>query len=278
MNYSAALLNAAALNGIAPGSAAFTAIAQASAGLESGARVEGSDHAWGWNAGVLWELDDKTRVDAHYRSSIDYRIAGDVKFTHPTPVVPAPLAATLAALAAGVNAAALFDSGITSDVKLPAILNLSYFTTLNDRWDILADAQWTQWSTIQTLSFVRGNGAPLQSTPENFKNTWKLAIGANYRYSSDWAFRGGLAFDQSPVPILERTARLPDADRTWLALGLKYRVNSKLTLDAGAAYLAIKNALIDNRGNPASAAANGRLAGHYESNTLIASSQLSYSF
>ena len=75
VNYSAALLSAAAQNGIAPGSATFNAIAQATAGLESGARIKGSDNAVGWNARVLWQIDDKTRVGAHYRSSIKYRIA-----------------------------------------------------------------------------------------------------------------------------------------------------------------------------------------------------------
>ena len=52
-----------------------------------------------------------------------------------------------------------------------------------------------------------------------------------------------------------------------------------LTLDAGAAYVFVKKANIDIiSGNPPSAAANGRLAGHYDSNTIIASGQITYSF
>ena len=42
------LLSAVALNGIAPGSAGFNAIGAATAGLESGARVKGSDNTYGW--------------------------------------------------------------------------------------------------------------------------------------------------------------------------------------------------------------------------------------
>jgi long-chain fatty acid transport protein len=228
-------------------------------GLDATAVVEGTDNAWGWNAGVLWELDDKTRAGAHYRSSIDYHIVGTVKFSHPA-------------------VAATQNSGISSDVKLPAILNLSYFATLNDRWDVLADAQWTQWSTIQTLRFVRDNGTTLQSTPENFKDTWKVAIGAHYRYNSAWTLRGGVAFDQSPVPNADRTPRLPDADRTWLALGAQYRISTNLTVDAGAAYVLVKKAAIDNVGSAPGSVVNGRLAGHYNSNTLIASGQVVYSF
>ncbi len=283
VNYSGALLAAAAP--LVPGTispATLAAIAQATAGLESRASVEGSDNAWGWNAGVLWELDAKTRAGAHYRSSIEYKIHGDVKFTNPTPAATgnAALDTVVAQLATGVNTnpAGLSNTAITSDVKLPAILNLSYFATLNDRWDVMLDAQWTQWSTIQTLRFVRANGTDLSSTPENFKDTWKVAIGAHYRYNSAWLLRGGVAFDQSPVPNLDRTPRLPDADRTWLALGARYRISPDLTFDAGAAYVLVKKAAIDNSGNPASSAANARLAGHYNSNTLIASGQVTYAF
>ena len=228
-------------------------------GLDSTAVVEGADSAWGWNAGVLWALDDKTRAGAHYRSSIDYHITGTVKSSNPV-------------------IAAAFNSDITSDVKLPAILNLSYFATLNERWDVMADAQWTQWSTIQTLSFVRASGTVLSSTPENFKDTWKIAIGTHYRYNSAWLLRGGIAFDQSPVNDVDRTPRLPDADRTWLALGAQYRVSQNVTIDAGAAYVLVKKATINNVGSAPGAPVNGRLAGHYDSNTLIASGQVTYSF
>ena len=220
VNYAGALLSAAALNGIAPGSAGFNAIAAATAGLESGARVRGSDNAYGWNAGLLWSLNDRSRVGLHYRSSMKYRLDGTVGFTNPA--LPAGAPAVTALLAGGVNTTRLFNSAITSDVKIPAIVNLSYFTQLDDRWDLMADAQWTQWSTIKYLTFMRANGAVLQNTPENFKNTWKVSIGANYHYSPQWTLRGGLAFDKSPVQRVDMTARLPDADRTMLTLGALY--------------------------------------------------------
>jgi long-chain fatty acid transport protein len=227
-------------------------------GLSSTSSVEGSDSAWGWNLGVLWEVDDNVRVGAHYRSSIDYHITGTVRFSNP-------------ALAAA-------NGDVTSDVKLPAILNLSYFAKLNDRWDLLFDAQWTQWSTIQSLTFTRTNGAVLQSTPENFTDTWKAALGAHYRYNSAWTLRGGIAYDQSPVSDAYRTPRLPDSDRTWLAAGGQYRIDSNLTLDFGAAYVMAKKATIDISGSPPNSAVYGRLNGHYDANTVIASGQVNYSF
>ncbi|MCZ4315658.1 outer membrane protein transport protein [Comamonadaceae bacterium G21597-S1] len=270
VNYAGALLNAAVLNGVVPGSAQFNALAAAASGLESSATVKGSDTAYGWNAGLMFEVDDRSRIGIGYRSSIKYRVSGTARFANPA------VSAPLAALAAGVNAAALYDTRITSDVEIPAVLNLSYFTRLDERWDLMADAQWTQWSTVKNLTFVRANGTVLQNTPENFKNTWKLAIGANYRYNPQWTLRGGIAFDKSPVQRAFLTPRLPDGDRTWLTLGARYTANPKLTVDFGAAYIFVKKTNID--ANAGSTAANGLINGHYDSRTVILSAQLNYAF
>ncbi len=270
VNYAGALLNAAVLNGVVPGSAQFNALATAASGLESSASVKGSDTAYGWNAGLMFEVDDRTRIGVGYRSNIKYRVSGTARFANPA------VSAPLAALAAGVNAAALYDTRITSDVEIPAVLNLSYFTRLNERWDLMADAQWTQWSTVKNLTFVRADGSVLQNTPENFKNTWKLAIGANYRYNPQWTLRGGIAFDKSPVQRAFLTPRLPDGDRTWLTVGARYTANPRLTVDFGAAYIFVKKTDIDD--NAGSTAANGLINGYYDSRTVILSAQLNYAF
>jgi len=243
-------------------------------GLESGASVKGADNAWGWNAGVLWDIDANSRLGAQYRSPIKFHIAGDVTFSNPTVAVPLP-----PALIAGVNAQ-LANGSITSEVEIPAIVNLSYFRTLDSRWDIMADAQWTGWSSIESLTFVRSNGSVLQSTPENFKDAWKFAAGANYHHDASWMFRGGLAYDKSPVQTAYMTPRLPDADRTWLTGGVQYRANPKLTFDFGAAYVWVKTATIDSNpaGTPAVTAANGRLKGSYSNDVVILSGQVVYSF
>lgn len=278
VNYSAALLGAAAANGITPGSPTFNAIAAATPGLESAATVKGADNAWGWNLGLLWDLNPDQRLGLHYRSAVKYRLDGSAQFVNPTPAVPAALAPTVAALAAGVNRAALYDTGIRSEVEIPPVANLSYFHRLDARWDLMFDAQWTGWSTIRTLTFTRDDGSVLQSTPENFENAWKLALGVNYRPGGHWLLRGGVAVDQSPVSAPWRTARLPDADRTWLAAGGQYQFGGGMTLDVGAAYVWVKKGSIDQSGDPPNVPAYGRLDGSYRSHTVILSGQLVYAF
>lgn len=274
VNYSGALLSAAAAAGFAPGSPTFSAIAAATPGLESNAMIKGTDTSAGWNIGLLWDLDENSRLGLSYRSRVSYSLSGDATFTNP---VPASLPVLAQGLANAVNTQRLNNSGITSKVKMPEIVNISYFRSMG-RWDIMADAQWTGWSAIQDLTFVRDSGQTLLSTPENFKNVWKFAVGANWRPDSVWTVRGGLAHDQSPVQTEYRTARLPDANKNWLTLGGQYKTSNAFKLDFGAAYLWVNNGQINNNGGDPSGKSNGLLNGHYNSSTWILSGQAAWSF
>jgi long-chain fatty acid transport protein len=278
VNYSAALAQAAgqaAQSGAIPASLVQT-IVGLTPGLESNARVEGDDSAWGWNIGFLWEATPQTRVGAHYRSSIKYNVAANVSFDHPTlPTLPATLAPVVGLLATGVNGA-LANGGVKADIELPDIANVSIFHRLSDRWDLMADVQFTRWSTFKELRFIRTTGALLDVTPENFDDAWRVSVGATYHWNDAWSFRGGLAWDQTPVNLTDRTVRLPDEDRVWIAVGAQYRFNRNLALDAGFVYIPIKTPDISQNGG--STAANGLVKGHYDANVTVFSAQLTYTF
>ena len=287
VNYSAALLQAAGRGGIAPGSPAFNAIFLATHGLDSFATVDGNDSAWGWNVGFEWKPDAPSRFGAAYRSAIKYHVTGNVNFDNPTVAatnLPPPLGPTIGLLVAGVNSTATVNGGVNSDIKLPAFANLSYFRQVDPTWAFMADVQWTQWSTVQDLAFNLDSGGPLESQALNFKNVWRVSVGANYRYNDQWMFRGGLAWDQSPVQDQYRTVRLPDADRVWLATGVEYRMtNPDLRFDLGAAYLWVQNGSINNigpslYGQPPTVAQNGLVNGTFHNSSVVVSGQVTYGF
>jgi len=278
VNYSGALATAAqtaAAGGLIP-PALVPVIIGATPGLDANTTVEGSDSAWSWNIGALWNVTPDTRIGAQYRGPMKYHIDGTVSFTYPTlPTLPPALAPVVGLLAANVNNV-LANGGITSDIKLPDSANISFFTRLNPQWDLMADAQWVHWSTIKNLTFVRTTGSVLASTPENFDDSWRLSVGANYHLNDQWLFRGGFAWDQTPVNTTDRTPRLPDNDRYWLTIGAQYAVNKDLKIDGGFGYLWITNPDINQ--NNGSTAAYGLINGHYSANVSIFSVQLTYSF
>ncbi len=278
VNYSGAIAQAAqqaAAQGLIP-SSLVPSIVASTPGLSSRSKVDGDDSAWGWNIGLLWDINNATRLGLAYRSKIKYHVTGNVSFDNPTPTVPADLAPVVGLLTQQINSQALYNGGVTSDIELPDSANVSVFHSLNDRWDLMADLQWTGWSSVEKLEFVRTTGSVLQSTPENFDDSWRFAVGASYKYNDHWKFRTGVAYDQSPVNTADRTVRLPDANRTWLSGGFQYKLNDQWRFDVGLTYIWVNSPDIEQ--NAGSTASYGLVKGHYDSNVFIASGQVVYSF
>jgi len=275
VNYSGAIAQAAqqaAAGGQIPASLVPTIVA-ATPGYESKAKIDGDDDAWGWNVGVLWDVSPTTRVGASYRSEIKYDIRGNASFENPTVTVPPALAPVLGVLTGAINTTTLYNSGVKTDIKLPAIVNVSFFSQISPQWDVMADAQWTGWSNISELRF---NTTPaLTTVPLEWDDTWKLAVGASYRHNDQWKLRFGVAFDQTPVTS-HPTPRLPDSDRWWFAVGGEYRHSPNLKFDAGFVY--IKGDTANFSQNLGSTASFGLINGSYDASVTIFSLQGVYSF
>jgi len=250
-NYSAAIYQATSGGTVIPNLA----------GLST---MTGSDTGWGYNFGALFKLSEQTRIGAAYRSRIEYKLSGDVKFADR----PAMLAA------------ALPDQAVTLDITMPDSFSMSAFHQYNDRLEVMADATWTGWSVFKTLDVKKTNGASLgAATPENWKDTWRVSVGTSYHYSNQWTARAGLAFDQSPVSDAYRTVRIPDSDRTWLALGGQYKPGQSSTLDFGYAHLFVKSgAMNQNAAANPELAGKGYLVGSYSNSVDIISVQYGYRF
>ncbi len=222
------------------------------------------------------------RIGLAYRSKIKFDLSGNANFTNPTPPVLtgalAPFNPAVQGVSATINQTRLFNSGIDVGITLPDMASLSYYQRLNDRWDILGDVTWTGWSSIKQIAIVRTTGATLGVLPENFKDTWRLSAGVNYSPTEKLVLRAGVAWDETPINSTDMSARLPDGDRTWLTLGARYKYSRAINFDVAGAYIWVKDASIDNAGNPPSVAANGRVNGTYNNSVFIVSAQMNYRF
>jgi len=242
----------------------------AAAGQEGTASVKGSDNALGYNFGAMFKVAPDTRMGVSYRSSIKYHVTGNVTFSG----VPT---ATLTAISPAL-AAAFSDGSVNLDIELPASASVALQHKLDPKWTLLGDVTWTGWSKIKQLVVTRDNGTTLSTTPENFKNTWRVGAGATYRYDDAWSIKMGLAYDQTPVNDTDRTARLPDNNRIWLSVGGQYRLSKDGTLDFGLAHLFIKDAPIDQPANGGSPFLSGHLVGTYKGSVDIFGAQFAYRF
>lgn len=244
----------------------------ANAALEGHTAVRGDDGAWGWNAGVLFEFSDDTRVGLSYRSSIDYTLEGSARFTTPTATNAIGAGIIAAASAPG---ATLATGPVSVDLKLPDIATASFYHRMG-QVELMADVAWTGWSSIQELRIVRDTGAVLSVTPERWHDTWRYAVGAAYQLNDQWKLRGGVAYDETNVPDSTRTARLPDPDRTWVAIGAQWKPSDAWVVDVGYAHLFADD--VPLRQDDGNAAARGFLIGQQSSAIDIVTAQLNYKF
>ncbi len=215
------------------------------------ATLKGSDTGLGYNLGLLWQLTPATRVGLAYRSKIHHRLKGTLSVE---------------------NFAFLPSGPAQAEITLPDTASLSLFHRLNARWDLLADVTWTGWSSFKTLTVTYANGAPISSTPENWRDTWRYSLGANYHWSQALTLRIGTAYDQAPVSDAYRTPRIPDNDRVWAAAGLQYRFSPANAADVGYAHLFVKNTPINNT------AGSTLLTGSYSNAVDILSVQYTHNF
>ena len=277
VNVAAAALGGILQTGAVPALIPPAAAIAAAAGLgEATAVVKASDSYWGYNFGGLFQISPDTKLGLTYRSEISYNLSGTVNFSNVNlPGNLGSLGPTGNLIAAGVGAN-LANGNVNVRITVPESLSAALKHRLDDKWTLLGDATFTAWSRIQALRIVRDNGTVLSNTPENFRDTWRLGAGATYRHSDALSLKMGVAYDQTPVNDTDRTARLPDQSRKWLAFGGQYRLSKDGTLDVGYAHLFVKDPSINQNGG--NATLNGQLVGSYKSSVGIFGAQFLYRF
>lgn len=227
--------------------------------------VEGDDWGYGYNLGLLYEVNRGMRIGAAYRSKVKQELQGTADFTGPDGIaLPAAFTAVFA------------DTDVSAAVDMPASLSLSMSATVAPKWEMMMDVTWTQWSSFEELRIEFDNPQKSDSVqPENWEDTYKVSLGFNYRHNGQWIWRGGIAYDQTPVPDSEtRTPRIPGNDRKWIAAGFSYLASPTLSADFAMAHLFVSDTSID----ATDSGFGHNLSGTYESDVNILSTQVNWKF
>ena len=252
-------------------------VATTSAGTAaSSLRLTLDDDAWGWNAGALFTLSPATKIGVSYRSSIQYYTTGKIEVA-----------------GAGPSASLISNGGSSAakaDIKMPDTFSLAVTQQLNDRWQMLGDLTWTGWSSIPKVDIVRTSktvlyvpgvvgqpaGATAQVLDTEFRDTWRVGVGATYQYDDAWKLKYGLAYDQTPVKgASTRLVSMPDNDRVWFSFGAQWAANKTSKLDMGVSYIYIRDSDINNN---QTALGRGTVTGDYSGNIWILGAQYSMAF
>ncbi|PHS26556.1 MAG: long-chain fatty acid transporter [Methylophaga sp.] len=202
------------------------------------AKLTADDWSWGFNLGLIFQATDATRFALAYRSKVSHHLTGEGKFRIPSNP-------SVQAVAAGGN---FVDAAISGDVTLPESASFAIHHQINDKWAVLADVSWTRWERFQELAIFSPNPTNKLNgiKEENWSNNMRYGIGLSYDHNDRWTFRGGIAYDESPILDEYRTPRIPGEDRKWLAIGTSYQYSDHITIDAAYTHIFVSDPSIND--------------------------------
>jgi len=234
-------------------------------GSDGFAKVSGDSWGMGYNLGFLYAVENNTDISFAYRSKIKQNLGGDADFTIPQ------AATTLFPPFASVFA----DTGVSANLTLPETASFSSTHKFNDKWQIMADVTFTKWSRFSELVIEFDNPNKSKTVEENrWQDTMRFSVGADWKTTSALTLRSGVSYDEGASDNTQyRSPSVPDSDRTWLAFGLTYQVNTKLSLDAAYAHLFISDSEIQRTGGT-----KDTLIGNYNSSVDILSAAINWVF
>ncbi len=188
--------------------------------------VEGSDWSLGFNAGALFKPVDNVRVGVTYRSAITHKIEGEATTDF---------------------GGAKTMQDVSTEVKLPDTVALGVAYDVTPTLTLLGQVGYYGWSRFEEVRLKLADGTQ-PTTTENFRDTWSVAIGAQWAVAPGWMLRTGMMYDRTPTRDQYRSTIIPDVDRLWASIGATYAISDSLALDFSYQHMFAKDGPI-NRTN-----------------------------
>lgn len=206
---------------------------------------DGKDWGVGFNLGYMFQLDKDTRFGIAYRSSISHKLKGSTVWDFSKVTADAAVNKVLAAASRKVNSAALVA------LRTPETLSVNGFHQINARWAAMGDVTWTRHDRMGDLHIqFPGTDEGDEVIRQQWKNSVRVSLGANYKYDDKLTLRGGVAYDQSPVNGDElRHPALPDSDRNQFSVGANYKLSPRSSIDLAYSFLDFKDSHANYRNN-----------------------------
>jgi len=217
--------------------------------------LDADDVGYGFNAGILVSPWSSTRFGLTYRSKVDLEFKDSAKLKNIGPVLQGIL-----------NLSGLAGSKVDIDMTIPQAVMLSGYHQLTDRWAVMGNIGWQDWSEFGKQDLTLSSTASTTFTKDlGYDDTWHFALGAQYRFAERWLWSVGAAYDTSPVDDADqRTPDLPLDRQIRIGTGIQYDWNEDVIVGVAYEYLDAGEAEIDQEGG----LLQGPLKGDYDPNAI----------
>ncbi|WP_295037475.1 OmpP1/FadL family transporter [Salinicola sp.] len=212
---------------------------------------EDHDTAWGWNLGLLYEMDDFTRFGLAYTSKVDLDFDDRPDFRGlDNPVVDS-----------AVQQIAVNRVGL--GLRIPETITASIFHQISDEWAVMGSLGWQNWSEFGDVAVELDTGLSDASAEadRHYQDTWHVSFGAQRQIHRHLRWNMGIAYDSSAVKNGNRTLDNPMNEAWRLATGLNYRWDESLDLTLNYTFIYLGDMDVDQT----KAISGQRVSGRYSS-------------
>jgi long-chain fatty acid transport protein len=207
------------------------------------------DEDWGFgaNVGVIYAPQPGTRIGVTYTSKVDldFEDGLDVKGN-------------------GLGLDRLNGLNTQLDMTVPQTVTLSLFQQLDRQWALLASVNWQDWSEFGDVGVqvdTAATGAQSTTIDANYKDTWQLALGAQYQATQKLLWNFGVAYDSSAVSDHNRTVTVPMAESWRIATGASYALNKDTDINVSWAMVWLGDMPVDQT----KSLSGDRISGQFDS-------------
>ena len=198
-----------------------------------------SDWGYGYNLGLAYNFTDATKMGLSYRSAVRHRPSGDLKVDYPSTLTQGEIEYLRSTLH--------FDNGkVRMNYDLPATYLWSLSQKINSNWDAMATVAYTNWSHYSQMTLHYSTGLADTAYNARYHDSWRFALGTDYKINEKWLVRFGTAYDSSPTDDNNRQVLFPDSNRFWLACGMGYTFTRDASLDLGYAHVFIQSGKVND--------------------------------
>ncbi|CAD5377801.1 conserved exported hypothetical protein [Pseudomonas sp. OF001] len=171
--------------------------------------------------GLVYQLREDTRIGLFY----SFPVAGEQGADNP------PLARASLLDARGLSSAPM------PDMNLPQAATLSLHQALGEQWVVQISAGWQDWSAYSRTG-VEWDAATASAVAarRNYRDTWHLAIGTQYRPSPKLLLQAGVGYETSALTDGSRAFSASMAPTWRLASGLSYAYDRNTELNFNYAF------------------------------------------
>lgn len=189
---------------------------------DSISRYSADNWGFGGHGGLLFRLNDRTRIGLNYRTKMVMDLSGYSDFA--------------------LNQIASYETGnFKVGIPLPPTTTVSVYHDVTPTWALMGTLAYDQWNVLKNYHAKNFIQPPTSTNPSGIipdvvlpqymGNTVDASIGTHYKWNEKLMLRGSLKYQTTPTQNQYRALNFPDGIKLGVNVGARYQYNAKLAFD-----------------------------------------------